>query len=62
MGPFQGPGRGPTNALKSYRSHMKKKIDTGFPRFDNNPKNIMTLLISGCKAEKKKPLSRLQMF
>jgi hypothetical protein len=42
-GPFQGPERGPSNVLEmpqSRTAHIyEKKLDRGFPIFDNSAKN-----------------------
>ena len=39
-GPFQGPERGPRNAPESYRTYIRQKLDSCFPKFDNSPKNV----------------------
>ena len=53
--PFQDTGRGPSNDLEMpwiITTHIRKKLDTGFPKFDNNPNIYMTLPIIGCEAER----------
>ena len=43
MAPLQGPGRGPNNTLEimsNFTAHIWKKLDRGFPTFDNKLKNL----------------------
>jgi hypothetical protein len=53
-GPFQGPGRGHSSVLEMpwNITAIWKKLDRGFSRFVNNPKNIRDLPITSSKGER----------